>query len=159
VDVKELHERLIRSGLADENSIQGCSEYELAEIAFAARRDLPTSYREFMATFGKKAGKFMADVDMFYPGVLSLRTTADEILDDLEQQRLSLPLRAFVFGIRYKEQFVFFADSTDDPEVCHYFSGDLKFRKIADSYWDHIEAELEEAERNEKETRGKYFDF
>lgn len=64
---QQLRERLINCGLANVNSIQGCSESELNQIVLAAGRSLPRDYREFMSGFGKQAGRFLRDLDIFFP--------------------------------------------------------------------------------------------
>lgn len=148
ITTKQIYDRLISSGLADKNSIVGCSDEELNAIARVANRELPVPYREFMAAFGHKAGRFLRDIDMFYPGVLSLRSIAEEIVTDYEEFNVELPPSAFVFAMRQKEQFMFFDDTGNDPPVKFYMSGQPTITTFARSFWDVIESELEQAEAN-----------
>ncbi len=126
----------------------GCSDDELYAIARVANRELPVPYREFMATFGHKAGRFLRDIDMFYPGVLSLRAVAEDIVTDYEEFDVELPVSACVFAMRQKEQFMFFDEMCHDPPVKFYMSGQPEIKTIARSFWDVIESELEQAEAN-----------
>jgi len=146
ITTKQIYDRLISSGLATNNTIVGCSDEELYAIARVAGRELPVPYREFMAAFGHQAGRFLRDIDMFYPGVLSLRPIAEEIVTDYEEFNVELPPLAFVFAVRQKEQFMFFDDPGDDPPVKFYMSGQPAITTIGRSFWDVIESELEQAE-------------
>ncbi len=148
ITTKQIYDRLISSGLAAKNAIVGCSDEELNAIACVAKRELPIPYREFMAAFGHKAGRFLRDIDMFYPGVLSLRPIAEEIVTDYEEFNAELHPSAFVFAVRQKEQLMFFDDMGDDPPVKFYRSGQPAITTIARSFWDVFESELNQAEAN-----------
>ena len=156
---QQIQERLISSGLATPDSIIGCSDTELTQIATCAGRELPTAYRQFMAKFGKKAGRFLRDVEIFYPAVLGLRSVAEEIVRDYEEFQIELPSSAFVFSMRQKEQFMFFDDYSDDPPVKFYMSGDAGFTTIANRFWEVIESELEVAVENYEAIKGTPLDF
>lgn len=159
MDSRRLRERLLSSGLASTDSIQGCSEQELDQIALIAQRPLPAGYRDFMAAFGRHAGRFLRDIEMFFPAVLTLRPDAIEILKDYEENSLVLPERSFVFAMRYKEQFMFFGPDGDDPSVMFYMSGRAGIVLIARSFWDVIERELDIAEELYRQVKGTPYDL
>lgn len=95
----------------------------------------------------------------FSPTVLTLKTIAIEILRDYEEYNLSLPIDAFVFAMRNKEQFMFYSHDNDDPPIMFYMSGDHVISKIADSLWDVIEAELRQAEHAYSQIKGTPYDL
>jgi hypothetical protein len=159
ITTKQIYDRLISSGLADKNTIVGCSDSELYAIVREANRELPEPYREFMAAFGHNAGRFLRDIDMFYPGVLLLRSVAEEIVADYEEFEIKLPASAFVFAMRQKEQFMFFDDAGNDPPVKYYMSGQPAITIIARSFWDLIESELNQAETNYAVIKGTVYEF
>lgn len=159
MNATDLRKSLLAAGLADDTSIQGCSPRELAQIECAAGRPLPTAYKEFMAHFGKCAGRLLRDVEMFYPSILELRENAIEILEDRTARDVSLPACSFVFGVRNYEQFVCFSDLSDDPPVQLYVSGDPEFITVASSFWDFISKELEQCERYYRQVKGTPYDL
>jgi hypothetical protein len=112
-----------------------------------------------MAAFGHNAGRFLRDIDMFYPGVLLLRSVAEEIVADYEEFEIKLPASAFVFAMRQKEQFMFFDDAGNDPPVKYYMSGQPAITIIARSFWDLIESELNQAETNYAVIKGTVYEF
>ena len=155
----QVYERLVSSGLATPDSIIGCSDAELTQIAANAGRELPTAYREFMTKFGKKAGRFLRDVEIFYPAVLNLKPVAAEIVHDYEEIRIELPPQAFVFAMRQKEQFMFFDGNSDEPPVKFYMSGDSEIITIARTFWEVIESELDIAVEAFEAIRGTPYDL
>lgn len=154
-----LRQRLLASGLADAASIHGCTRSELDQIEVVAQRPLPSPYTDFMAHFGKGAGRFMRDVEIFFPEVLHLKPIALEILKDYEELELSLPSSAFVFAVRNKEQFMCFCDIADDPPVQFYMSGDVAISTIAATFWQLIESELDQCEWNYKQVKDTPYDL
>lgn len=156
---QQIRERLISSELATPESILGCSDAELGQIAVNAGRELPIAYRQFMTEFGKKAGRFLRDVEIFYPAVLSLRPVAGEIVQDYEEFQIELPSSAFVFAMRQKEQFMFFDGNSDDPPVKFYMSGDPEITTIAKTFWEVIESELDIAVESYEAIKGTPYDL
>ena len=97
-----------------------------------------------MSVFGRRAGRFLRDVDIFYPAVLELRLVLEELLsDDDGTELLSLPANAFVFAMRYGEQFMFFDASRPNAEIMYYAAWESSFRRIARSFSEVIESELQ----------------
>ena len=154
-----LRQRLLTSGLADPASIYGCSQSEIRQIEVAAQRPLPSPYVDFMENFGKGAGRFMDDVEIFFPDVLHLKPIAIEMLHDEEEPGPTLPPTAFVFAMRNKEQFVCFSDMTDDPSVQFYMFGDAEITTISATFWQFITSELEEGEHIHNQLKGTPFDW
>ncbi len=157
--IEQIRNRLIASGLADDKNIIGCTTRELNEIATSAKRDLPDDYLWFMEVFGRGAGKFLRDVTMFYPQVLCLRSIAQEIVLDYEEFNMCLPSSAFVFAVRYSEQFLFFEELGSNPKVKFYMSGEPEIEIVGDSFLDVIESELGQAETQYGSIKGTPYDF
>lgn len=154
-----LYDRLIKSGLATEDSIIGCTELELGQIIKCSKRVLPSDYLDFMRRFGRKAGRFLSDIDMFYPSVLTLRSTAVEILMNGSDRLLTLPDDAFVFSVRYGEQFMCFSGTTDDAVILSYMFGDESFGNVGNSLRGFLLRELEYAEWGYKQIKGTPYDL
>jgi hypothetical protein len=148
LDATSFRNRLIAARIATENSIRGCSEEEIEDIRSTLKLPLPRTYVDFLRVAGKRAGAFMRDIDFLYPEVLTLRTHAEDILQNWEEGQLMLPANAFVFSMRRGEQFMFFeADGKrDDPPIWFYIEDGAKFDRIAGSLWDVIESELQLSE-------------
>jgi hypothetical protein len=55
-----------------------------------------------------------------------------------------LPKKAFVFSMRYEEQFMFFDASglIEEPPVFYYMTDDTAFTKVGDSIFDILEGEI-----------------
>lgn len=155
----QIRTRLLDSGLARASEIAGCSEQELDEIARVAKRKLPDSYREYMRCFGRGSGKFLRDVEMRFPAVLSLRSDAEGLIACEEEENFFLPESAFVFAIRQREQVMFFEEEGAEPAVMFYMYEDTKFTKVANCFWEIIESELRMAESWYKQVRGTPYDF
>ena len=154
-----LRQRLIDTGLADSESIRGCSLDEVSQIEQAAQRSLPASYADFMSQFGKRAGRFLRDVDIFFPEVLSLHSVALDILKDNEDDELLLPQCTLVFAVRNKEQFLCFFGDGDNPSVKYYMSGDPGFSTVAQTFWDFIADELCLCEENYRKIKNTPYDL
>jgi hypothetical protein len=152
LDARTLRQRLLALGVADPNTIVGCTESDIQGLEAIANLQLPPAYTAFLKVAGRSAGRFMPDVDIYFDKIAKLNSTATDILEDWEEGKLHLPTKAFVFAMRYGEQFMFFvADGKlDDPPIYHYFEGHGNFEKIGDSVWDVIEGELDILENFKK---------
>jgi hypothetical protein len=139
-----LVERLITGGIAGRSEICGCSGSDIRIVQDTVKLRLPGAYIDFLAAIGRGGGAFLRDHEIYFPQMLHLNAKARELLDDCEEGRLLLPDRAFVFFMRYGEQFLFFiADGqSDNPPVLHYMENAGCFRQAATSFWDAIESEL-----------------
>jgi hypothetical protein len=148
LDPKQFVTRLLAAGIATPREIIGCSADEIAALEAFHGIKLPLAYTDFLRVAGRCAGKFIYDVDFLYDKLFTLNALAADLLNDWEKGQLKLPTNAFVFAMRYGEQFMFFeADGkNDDPPVFFYFEGHKKFKHIANSVWEVLEAELTETE-------------
>jgi hypothetical protein len=153
---KALVERLIASGIARFNQISGCTEIEIKDLQGRTGLKLPSAYVDFLSSVGHGAGGFLQDLDVYWPKMFELNAEAKEILENWEEGKLLLPDQAFVFSMRYGEQFLFFiADrKSENPPVHHYYEGHGHFTRVAASFWDAIECEL----RMSEDVRRKYPD-
>ncbi len=80
--------------------------------------------------------------------MLSLNDQAREILDNWKEGNLQLPTNAFVFTMRYGDQFLFF-NLDGDPnhsQLQHYLIEQGHFRPVG-TFWGWVEEELQLAER------------
>jgi len=145
--------RLVSSGIAKPNEIIGCSDQDILLIQNKSGLQLPQAYIDFLIAIGRNAGSFMSDIDFLFPKVLGLNEAAADILNDWEEGKLVLPEKAFVFSMRYGEQFMFFIadEDSDDPPVYFYFEKDGKFKKTGESIWRVIDSSLEMEERIHRE--------
>jgi hypothetical protein len=159
VDWQAIYQRLLDSGLATPTSIQGCSKGELLQIEHFARRALPLPYRDFMLHFGKGAGRFLRDVEVFFPDVLRLKPIAVEILQDREDLTLVLPATAFVFAMRNREQFVFFTNEGDDPPVQFYVSGGSAISTAGRTFGEFIAGEIDCYEQSYRQIKNSPYDL
>ncbi|HAW30858.1 MAG TPA: hypothetical protein DCY03_22515 [Planctomycetaceae bacterium] len=148
LDSESLIQRLIASKAAEPHQIQGCSESEIKRVCEASRLSLPESYLEFLRAIGKGAGRFMCEVDQYFDVMLNLNAEAEETLENFEEGKLSLPEKAYVFSMRFGEQFLFFiADGiNDNPPIFYYYEGNGEFTDLKKSFWEVIETELIEWE-------------
>ncbi|MGF1485801.1 MAG: SMI1/KNR4 family protein [Prochloraceae cyanobacterium] len=139
----ELKKRIILSKIATVNQIKGCSNEEISILERSCGLILPYSYKIFLKTFGRGAGRLMRDMDIFYDSVFKLTEEAREILSDTKDP--VLPENAFVFTMRYGEQFFFFEinQGIDDPPIFYYLENATEFIKKFNSIWDFVEAEIE----------------
>lgn len=149
----DLVRRLVHARLAAPDEIVGCSETEVDRIEGHFGNRLPDAYRLLMRTIGKRCGSFMRDITFRFPDMLDLNDHATGILANWEEGSLLLPESAFVWTMRYGEQFLYFiADGKEnDPPVYHYFEDGHTFSRTADSVWQVLARELEEAERHRRD--------
>jgi hypothetical protein len=139
-----LIDRLVAAGIATQDDIHGCTAAEVVTIEQSACCVLPRAYIEFLWAVGRGAGSFLYDQEVFYPKMLGLNAKANEILDDGEGGSLRLPDRAFVFTMRYGEQFLFFiADGArDNPPCFHYYERHGTFQPVG-TFWGFVNSELQ----------------
>jgi hypothetical protein len=144
-----LEERLTKLGVAKPQEIIGCTDDEIDHLKRRTKLPLSKAHEEFLKVAGKKAGRFMSDVDIFYNEIASLNQKASDKLDLWEEGRLKLPQDALVFAMRRGEQFMFYiADGKqEDPEIYDYYEGAGQFKLVANSLWDVIEGEILDLER------------
>lgn len=144
---KELYDRIIQSQIATLEQIKGCSEQEIEELEKACELSLPYSYKVFLRNFGHGFGGVANDVDFLYQDVLPLTNIAREILQ--EEGDPVLPGNAFVFAMRYGEQFAFFeaSEGIEDPPTFFYMECDENFTKTDDSIFDFWEEEVKLKEK------------
>lgn len=147
-----LKQSILQSEMGKVNLIQGCSEEEIQKLEKQHDVIFPISYRIFLKNFGHGiGGKVMSDIDFLYNSLDSLTDIArNEIL--IEKEDPILPKQAFVFAMRYGEQFMFYdANGLDeDPPVFYYMEDDKEFTKIGDSIFDIFEEEFKLTKRANK---------
>lgn len=136
-----LKQSILQSRMGKVNLIQGCSEEEIQKLEKQHNVIFPISYRIFLNNFGHGiGGKVMNDIDFLYDSISSLTDIArNEIL--VEKGDPILPKQAFVFAMRYGEQFMFFDANglSEDPPIFYYMENDTEFTKIGDSIFDIFE--------------------
>ena len=136
-----LKQNILQTGMGQINLVKGCSEEEIHKLEEKYNVVLPISYRIFLENFGNGiGGKVMNDIDFLYDSISSLTDIArNEIL--VEKGDPILPKQAFVFAMRYGEQFMFFDANglSEDPPVFYYMENDPEFTKIGDSIFDIFE--------------------
>src|SRR4051812_15407592 len=116
-DFDEFVKRLVDSGVARLDELQGRSPDEVAVFERDYDLDLPETYRKFLARMGHSAGKLFAwdHVDAYYLAVLSmlydLRIPRDETAESPDEETylrtVTLPDKALVILGRLDEQFHF----------------------------------------------------
>ena len=144
LDSETLVRRLVASKAGSPDEIQGCSEAEIEQVCARSGLPLPEAYLEFLRAIGKGAGLFMCEVEQYYDAILELNDKAREALEIYEDGNLSLPDKAYVFSMRYGEQFLFFiADGIgDNPAIYYYYEKDGMFTDLKKTFWEVIESEL-----------------
>ncbi len=141
--------KLIDNGLAIPETIQGCSDHEIASIEAAFKVKLPLRYVEFLQRMGKDAGEFLGECSLTYncPSNYSSfsknRSTAELLL---KNSKFRLAQSAFVFCERYGCQFFFFDTSQGqpDPPVYRFMEGQEAPTKISDSLTGALDMALED---------------
>lgn len=137
----ELRKRLIQSELCKPNELRGCSEKQLQRIEHRLGHLLPQEYKKLMRVIGRGAGIFMSDLDVFYPGVVTLTKRIRQLL----AETIELPKDAYVVASRYGEQVLFIdlgSKSKDPPVYKWHVEQPRRYRKVFSSIWDFIEEEL-----------------
>ena len=136
-------ERLKIAGLATSFSIQGCSLEEINALEKFFGVLFPESYRSFLTCVGKQAGKLFTGTDCFYIDLQTLRSVAEALLKENEEDFI-LPQEAFVFSMHQGYEFLFFLTSMgDDPPVFQYVEGQgppqIQWPSFTDFLWGSIE--------------------
>ena len=147
---------MLRLGEATAKTIEGCSKKEIDKIEKQMGHALPVGYRDFLGTFGKRAGHYMEDMSAFYPEILELNERARGLLSyEDDEGRLvvtaELPDKAFVFAERYGEQFWFFHldDGNDQNPMCYHWAdwherrGKFGTFRRSGSFWKFMHADVE----------------
>ena len=74
--VDNLAARLVETGIATMETINGCSEEELLDIEQFYSLKLPEAYKDYMRKFGKASGDFLGECGIYYPNILKNRRRA-----------------------------------------------------------------------------------
>jgi hypothetical protein len=114
-DSQKFRQRLIESSLAEDDLIIGCTTQEIEHVEHENDIILPLAYKEFLLTAGRRAGSFMKDCDVFYPGIIKL----DKIVHETSGDYFSKQEPCFVFiNNDHSGYFCYFYRScSDDPEI------------------------------------------
>lgn len=138
----EFIQRLIRAGIATQETIMPCSDADIARIEDAVGLHLPDYYKQFLLAAGKCAGTFMEDCSFYYPELLEMTAEAKRMLLAFEGESLQLPVDAFVFMDR-REHFQFFRTSGDSPNsIFGYQEDHHEFDEYHNPFWSYVEGEL-----------------
>src|SRR4051794_20687177 len=100
----ELVSAMVAYRLADPESLQGCSEAEIAEVAASQGfkpAELPEAYRAFLRAMGRHAGFLGEDSRLEYPWILEVRAVFEEpeTCPDAIPRGWDLPARSFLFYV------------------------------------------------------------
>jgi hypothetical protein len=145
--VKGIPRRLVQAGLAKRPEVRGCTTEQIAEVAAFAGSRLPRVYELFLKKMGLGAGSFCADIEMFYPEILTLRGDAEELLRE-GGAAFTLSDRDFVFSMYQGFQFMYFRlDGSEDPPIFLYLEGQLTPQKNWPTVSAYLLAIVEEDER------------
>jgi hypothetical protein len=148
----QLLNRLKDAGIADTDSIKACSQQEISELENVFSLTLPVSYKCFLLSMGKGAGKFMRGTDCFYRYLFKLRPQAERLLSKSKGD-FALSDSHFVFLGHQGYQFMFF-DTTagNDPPIFHFVEFDKAPKKVNDSFSEWLKCRVEEALNLKAET-------
>jgi hypothetical protein len=127
-------ERLTQSGLANEDSLHGCSEEEIRQLERIFQLSLPTAYQHFLRRMGRSAGEFLVGTDFLDDRLPELRGAAERLL---ERSATDFRLSAdhFVFAMHQGYQFLFFdSRASDDPPVFLYLEDEPAPEQVSDSF-------------------------
>src|SRR3954464_9362732 len=105
--ITALSKEMVRAGLARPDELRGCAETEIASIEEQFGVVLPSAYRDWLLAMGKGAGQYLMGTDAFFPTVLTLRSWAEELLEE-NGQPFELPAACFVFLMHQGYQFMYF---------------------------------------------------
>ena len=112
--------QLIHAQIAHPDSVLGCTQEQIAEIAADQGVSLPAVYRQFLERAGRSAGTLFRGSEVLYPDLIGNRDIAQELLR-FNNVAWELPMDAFVFFVHQGYQFTFFrASDGDDPPCYHY---------------------------------------
>ncbi|MBK7840679.1 MAG: SMI1/KNR4 family protein [Candidatus Obscuribacter sp.] len=133
--VDNLAARLVETGIATMETINGCSEEELLDIEQFYSLKLPEAYKDYMRKFGKASGDFLGECGIYYPNILKNRRRATTLLNN-NNTDYKLKCSDFVFITRYGYQFYFFdtANKNPNPPVFRYTENRDQPMLLADSF-------------------------
>lgn len=132
--VHEVVRELTAAGLVTPETLQGCSEQEIAALERDLGVQLPAIYREFLAVMGRRAGTFFEGTDFLYRDLPTLREQAEHLLRRCNAG-LALDHSDFVFAVHQGYTFLFFrCGGSDDPPVRLYEEDETSFREVAKSF-------------------------
>jgi hypothetical protein len=129
----KLAKRIIHGGLCTWWSMHGCWNFEIKELERHFDIRLPEIYKSFLKKMGKGAGKFMRGTDFFYRHLFANRNAFEEVLAS-DGKPFSLSANTFVFSSHQGYIFHFFECGNPDPPVYGYSEGDMKVKKINNSF-------------------------
>jgi hypothetical protein len=102
---------------------------------------LSDAYRAFLEAAGGGAGRFLQGSDVFYPDVLGIRATAQELLNS---HGLALKQSDRVFFMHHDAQFDFTRGDEADPAVWSYNDGDDAPALTHERFTDWLRANVDE---------------
>jgi hypothetical protein len=138
--INDIRGELLQKGLATEDTLEGVSMADIGRIESSADLQLPETYKSFLLSFGKKAGKLANDVVFFYSEILGLREELEEMIDE-EGLDFEIPSKAFVFsGYQGFQYHYFICDGKEDPEVYRIMDGGEPPEKVADTFTDYLKS-------------------
>lgn len=128
--------QLIQGGRASEETLVGCTEDEIASIERLYGLRMPGLYRAFLSRMGRSAGEFLADTDLLFTDLPSLRKEAVELLEEIRAP-FKLDATDFVFAVHRGYQFLYFpVTGSEDPPVYHFLEGDDAPKQVYDRFSD-----------------------
>lgn len=140
--LKNFVESLLKSDLANESDLQGCSEAEIDELERSEGCKLPQRYRDFLGLMGHNAGKFNQGSSFLYHRVFGLTKYAKETMASGPFQ---LPENTFVFFSHQGYIFAYFKLSEgDNPPVFTYMEGEQAPILWGNSFTEYLEKALDE---------------
>jgi hypothetical protein len=142
---KKLREWLLRCGLANPYSLEGCSEEEIELVRQGQHVDfLPQVYREFLREVGKQAGNLFAGSTYTYWAALTLKDETNYELEKFERN-FRIPDDAVVFLDHggYANWYFHTRDRDDNPAVYVFYEEGEMVQKLTD----HLSQFLEDAIR------------
>jgi hypothetical protein len=114
---------------------------------------LSDAYRAFLEVAGGGAGRFLQGSDVFYPDVIGIRATAQELLGT---HGLTLEATDRVFLIHQGAQFDFTRGGGADPAVWSYNDGDDAPLQTHGRFTDWLRANVEEQTQAYKQLASWY---
>jgi hypothetical protein len=122
------------AGLVRPTDLTGCNPDDILALEQKFGITLPETYCDWLRVMGRGAGHYLEGSDAFYPRLLELRSSAEELL--IENGRpFFLPQDAFVFLMHQGYQFLYFrtAPPDADPPVILYLEGESPLQR-----WTHV---------------------
>ncbi|MEJ2611277.1 MAG: SMI1/KNR4 family protein [Candidatus Thiodiazotropha sp.] len=108
---------LIDSGIAAESDIKGLADDEIKDIEIKCDLILPGQYKNFLRACGKNAGRLGSTLTILYPGILGLKDSLQELIED-EELKILLPSNIFICSYYEGGIFDFFiCDGDPNPKL------------------------------------------